>query len=35
MHTMDDRLGRNVVAVIVVQCGCFGAAMRSIPLLQY
>ena len=35
MHTMDDRLGRNFVAVIVVQCGCFGAAMCSIPLLQY
>jgi hypothetical protein len=35
MQTMDDRLGRNVVAVIVVQCGCFGVAMCSIPLLQY
>ena len=32
MQTMDDRLGRNVVAVIVVQCGCFGVAMGSIPL---
>lgn len=36
MHTMDDRLGRNVAVVIVVQCGCFGVvAMRSAPLCQY
>jgi hypothetical protein len=27
MHTMDDRLGRNVAVVIVVQCGCSGVAM--------
>ncbi len=36
MHTMDDRLGRNVAVVIVLQCGCFGVvAMRSASLLQY
>ena len=35
MHTMDDRLGRNVAVVIVDQCGCFGVAMGSISLRQY
>ncbi len=35
MHTIDDRLGRNVAVVIVVQCGCSGVAMRSTPFLQY